>query len=115
MSDFLKGKYIRLRCKKSYSGAHTHIMIGRALEETDRYVVVKGRTFHFRRIIDGALDQVQAGEVTIRIVPWENVEVVHWIDDSVDYYADFTFDAAGNLVLSDDDCTIIAERREGLE
>lgn len=115
MSEFLKGKYIRLRCRKSYPGAHTHIMIGRALEETDRYVVVKGRTFHFRRIIDGARDQVQAGEVTIRIVPWENVEVIHWLEEPVDCYAEFAFDDAGNLILSDESETVIAERREGLE
>ena len=40
MSDFLKNKNIRLRCKKSYPGAHTHIIIGQVLEESDRYVVI---------------------------------------------------------------------------
>ena len=70
MNEFLKSKNIRLRCKKSYPGAHTHIIIGYVLEESERYVVVKGRTFHFTRIVDGMRNQVHTGIETIRIIPW---------------------------------------------
>ena len=44
MSDYLKDKNIRLRCKKQYPGAHTHIIIGRVEEENARYIAVKGRS-----------------------------------------------------------------------
>ncbi|MBQ8753900.1 MAG: hypothetical protein IJZ19_02605 [Lentisphaeria bacterium] len=115
MSDFLKNKNIRLRCKKSYPGAHTHIIIGQVVEESDRYVVIKGRTFHFSRIVDGMRNQVHAGETTVRIIPWENVEIIHWLTYEVDCNTDFGFDKNGNLILKDSKSTVIAERRDGLE
>ncbi|MCI6288242.1 MAG: hypothetical protein MR727_05830 [Lentisphaeria bacterium] len=115
MSDYLKDKNIRLRCKKQYPGAHTHIIIGRVEEENARYIAVKGRTFHFGRIVDGMRSQVHAGKTMIRIIPWDNIEIIHWLSGKTDWEADFRFDQSGNLVLCDKAETIIAERRDGME
>ncbi len=115
MSNYLKGKNIRLRCRKSYPGAHTHIIIGRVEEENSRYIAVRGRTFHFGRIVDGMRSQVNAGITMIRAIPWTNIEVIHWLGEKTDWEADFGFDKNGNLVLCDRAKTVIAEKRDGME
>jgi len=115
MSDYLKGKNIRLRCKKSYHEAHTHIIIGKVEEETDRYLAVRGRTFHFGKLTSGIRSQVTAGIAMIRAVPWENIEVVHWLGEKTNWEADFDFDKNGNLILKDRAHTVIAESRDGLD
>ena len=115
MSEYLAGKVIRLRCKKEYPGAHTHIIIGRVEEENGRYLAVKGKTFHFSRIVDGMRNQVRTGIPMIRVIPWGNIEIIHWLGEKTDWNADFEFDANGNLVLCDKAKTIIAERRDGME
>ncbi len=115
MSDYLQGKNVRLRCRKSYPGAHTHIIIGKVEEENSRYIAVKGRAFHFSRLVDGMRNQVHTGIAMVRIIPWENVEVIHWLGAKVDWNADFDFDKNGNLVLLDKGKTVIAEKRDGME
>ena len=60
MTGYLKGKTIRLRCKKDYPGAHTHIIIGRVVEENESYIAVQGRSFHFARIVDGRDQRAEA-------------------------------------------------------
>jgi hypothetical protein len=115
MKEYLKDKYIRLRCKKTYPEAHTHIMIGKVIEESINYIAIKGRTFHFRRLVDKMTKQVHCGEVAIRIVPWDNIEVMHCLDGKVDYNSDICFDNSGNLILLDNSKTVIAVRRDGLE
>ncbi|MFA6816494.1 MAG: hypothetical protein WCS73_09395 [Lentisphaeria bacterium] len=114
MKDYLLGKNIRLRCKKSYPGAHTHVIIGRVEEENERYISIKGRTFHFSRIIDGMRNQVNAGMTTVRVIPWANIEIIHWLSEKTDWDSDFSFDARGNLFLKDGCSTIIAEKSDGL-
>ena len=76
MSNYLKGKTIRLRCKKDYPGAHTHIIIGRVVEENESYIAVQGRSFHFARIVDGMRSQIAIGQETVRVIPWGNVELI---------------------------------------
>ncbi len=115
MSEYLKGKIIRLRCRKSYPGAHTHVIIGKVEEENGHYIAVKGRTFHFSRIVDGMRSQVHAGISMVRIIPWDNVEIIHWLSEKTEWKADFEFDKGGNLVLKDSVHTLIAEKSEGIE
>ena len=115
MKDYLKDHVIRLRCKKQYPEAHTHIIIGVVDAETSRYVAVKGRTFHFRRLVDQIRSQVHCGQETIRIIPWENIEIIHRLEGPVDYHAEVTFDKHGNLILTDKAKTVVAEKRAGLE
>ena len=112
MNKFLKDKIVRIRCKKDYPDAHTHVIIGKVVDETTRYIVISGRAFHFRRLVDRLRNQVQAGDVMVRIVPGENIEVIHWISEKTDASADFEFDGKGNLVLRDKPHTVIAAGRD---
>ena len=113
MTGYLKGKTIRLRCKKDYPGAHTHILIGRVVEENESYIAVQGRSFHFARIVDGRKSQINIGQETVRVVPWANVELIHWLTELTDWNAELGFDAKGSLILQDPARTMIAERRDG--
>ncbi len=114
MKEYLKGNNVRLRCKKSYPGAHTHIIIGRVEEENGSYIVIRGRTFHFNRISEGQRSQINSGITMLRAIPWENVEIINLIGQKTDWEADFEFDRNGNLVLQDKLKTIIAEKRDGI-
>ena len=113
MTNYLKGKTIRLRCKKDYPGAHTHILIGRVVEENESYIAVQGRSFHFARIVDGMRSQINVGQETVRVVPWGNVELIHWLTERTDWNAEYGFDVKGSLILQDTARTMIAERRDG--
>ncbi len=115
MKNYLTGKNVRLRCRKGYAEAHTHIIIGCVAEETAKYIAIKGRAFHFRGILQELRSQIHCGETMIRIVPWENIEVIHWISEKTDWEADIRFDKAGNLVLDDKPKTVIAARRDSAE
>lgn len=114
MQEYLKSKMVKLRCKKSYQGAHTHIVIGRVLEENQNYIAIMGKTFHFGRIVDGMKNQIFSGAITERIVPWNNVEIIHPLSDESDFTASIKFDTNGNLVLCDKAHTLIAEKRDEL-
>ena len=114
MQEYLKSKMVKLRCKKSYQGAHTHIIVGRVLEENQNYIAIMGKTFHFGRIVDGMKNQIFSGAITERIVPWNNVEIVHPLSDESDFSAPIKFDGNGNLVLCDTAHTLIAEKRDEL-
>ncbi len=107
MRSYLKGKFIRLRCRKSYPEAHTHLMIGKVVEETSRYLAIEGVTFHYRKILDRKMSQFNRGILAVRIVPWENIEIIHELGQKVDLNAEVAFDKGGNLVFSDDDKTMI--------
>jgi hypothetical protein len=115
MSDFLMHKNIRLRCKKAYAGAHTHILIGQVVDVTQQYIAVRGWSFHFLRLVEGLKNQIHAGDISTRIIPWENIEIIHKLSEAVNYHTNFTFNSAGHLVLQDAESTVIAERRDGLE
>ena len=117
MTNYLKGKTIRLRCKKDYPGAHTHIIIGRVVEENESYIAVQGRSFHFARIVDGMRSQVTVGQETVRVIPWGNVELIHWLGDDpkVDWNAKVKFDEKEvRFILTDDAKTVIAGRNDGI-
>ena len=115
MKEYLKDKNIRLRCRKNYPEAHTHVVIGKVVSETAAYIAVKGRSFHFRRISDQMRNQIHTGESMVRIIPWNNVEIVHWISEKADWEVDFTFDKSGNLILNDKVKTVIAARQDSME
>lgn len=115
MSDYLKDKFVRLRCRKFYPEAHTHLVIGKVVDETENYIVMKGRTFHYKRIVDRGLSQVTRGDVTVRVIPWDNVEIIHELGSMVDYNADYLFDKDGNLVFSDYSKTMIVNKGDARE
>ncbi len=115
MSDYLNDKFVRLRCRKAYPDAHTHLVVGKVIKETENYIVMKGRTFHYKRIVDRELSQISRGDVTVRVIPWDNVEIIHELGAMVDYNADFLFDKEGHLVFSDYSKTIIVNKGDTRE
>ncbi len=115
MSDYLQGKIVRVRCRKNYPTAHTHVVIGKVEEENSRYLAVRGRTFHFGSLSTRLRSQVHAGISMIRVIPWSNIEIIHWIGEKTDWEADFEFNSRGDLVLKDKNHTVIAEQRDGME
>ncbi len=113
MHEYLKNKNIRLRCRKNYPDAHTHIIIGTVVSENSNYILVRGRTFHFRRIENQLRSNIQCGDTMTRAVPWSNIEIIHELGHNVDYETDIAFDRNGNLILTDRNQTIIGLRRDG--
>jgi hypothetical protein len=47
------------------------------------------------------------------VVPWANVELIHWLPERTDWNAEIGFDPKGSLILQDPARTMIAERRDG--
>lgn len=114
MKSYLKGQNVRVRCRKSYENAHNHILIGKVLEENEAYLVIEGRTFHFKRFVDRDCHQIHCGETAVRVVPWDNVEIVNLLGYNVGLRAEIGFDERGNLILNDKRQTVIAPQREKL-
>ena len=116
MARYLKGTVIRLRCKKDYSGAHNHVIIGRVVEDNPSYIAVQGCSFHFAGILNR--NGIRQGHNTIRVIPWSNVEIIHWLDDTtkeVDWTAEVKFDEKNvRFVLADEAKTVIAARNDGM-
>ncbi len=118
MKKKLLDKNVRVRCKKSYPEAHTHLLIGRVLEVNSAFLMLECRTFHLRSrgavcgVVKNDRSQITAGEVMERIVPWHNVEILHLLPGKTDYRADFKFDDNDNLIFRDAVHTVIAYHRE---
>ncbi len=113
MKKFLEGKLVRVRCKKGYAGAHCHVILGEVMEENEAYLVLKGKAFHFNKLdVNTQRQHIMVGAVCVRAVPWQNVEVIHWIGPHCDYTKDFQFDNEHNLVLTDKKHTVIAFARD---
>ena len=116
MPSYLNGKTIRLRCKKDYLGAHNHVIIGRVVEENASYIAVIGRSFHFTSILDKT-SKINTGREAIRVIPWGNVELIHWLGDDpkVDWNAKVKVDEKEvRFILTDDAKTVIAGRNDGI-
>ena len=113
MKKFLEKKLVRVRCKKNYAEAHCHVIIGEVLDENEAYVVIKGKAFHFNKLDANTQRQhIMVGAVCVRIIPWHNIEVIHWIGPRCDYNADVLFDGDHNLVLDDKKHTVISFARD---
>jgi hypothetical protein len=63
--------------------------------------------------VDGMKNQINVGQETVRVVPWANVELIHWLTEHTDWNAEIGFDVKGSLILQDTARTMIAERRDG--
>ncbi len=94
-----EGKIVKIRFIKRYGGAKNHVCIGAVKAETDNYLVVKGRTFHF----GSALPQkqgLQKGLPKTRWIPWHQIELVTELRPDLDWRTEeFALDASGDIVL----------------
>jgi hypothetical protein len=93
-------KIWKIRTIKNYPEAHNHIFIGEVLNITDSYVRLKCRTYHFRRSVNGPKD-IRIGEVGIRIIPWNRIEVINEIEPAFKYREAKLSLEANKVILSD--------------
>jgi hypothetical protein len=109
---WMKDKVIRLRWRKHYSEAHSHVAIGKVLQENSSYVALECKTFHFQRILSGSKKGILEGEVCVRMIPWNVIEVMHELEADTDYTAPITMDSKGNIVLDNKHNTMIARTQD---
>lgn len=106
----MKDKVIRLRWKKYYGEAHSHVAIGEVCHENSGYVALKCRTFHFKKIINGR--GIREGDMCVRMIPWNTIEVMHELETDTDYSAPLAMDSAGNIVLDNKYKTIVTRAQD---
>jgi len=84
MTEQTKNKIWKIRTIKSYPEATNHLLVGRVLDITDSYVRLHGRTYHFNSVVAKPED-IQIGNVMIRIVPWSRIEIINELPEGFDY------------------------------
>ena len=92
----------KIRFVKNYPGAANHLMIGEVLEQTPMWVSIKGKTYHYGKTLSRLAD-VKIGMLSTRIVPWDRIEVIHEMPESLDYTtAELVSGEDGTVSLKDD-------------
>lgn len=96
----------KIRVSKSYPDAKNHIIIGEVIEYNDIFIKLKGRTYHYGKSVNRVNDIV-AGDIDTRIIPWHKVEIIHEIAAEFNYVScqmaqidDYT------MVLTDTETTV---------
>jgi hypothetical protein len=79
-----ESKVWKIRMVKNYPEAHNHLLVGKVVEITDTYIRLHCRTYHFGRMINRPQD-VQIGDLMVRVVPWSRVEVINELPHNFDY------------------------------
>ena len=91
----------KVRSIKNYPEAKNHIAIGRPVEVNSSYVLLKCKTYHFGKNVNGVRD-IQVGNVDFRIMPWARIEIVNMLDKDFDYKnAKLVMLDSGQVALSD--------------
>lgn len=90
----IKGKIIKVRFVKNYASAHNHVVIGRVVDESDCYLLLECRTLHFGTLVRNR-SRIEHGAKALRALPWHRIEVLHVLDDEVDWASDLTIDDDG--------------------
>ncbi len=108
----LKGTIVKLRWIKGYHEAHNHVAVGRILEETEAYLKLECRTFHYRRLLKGQRNLVHEGSVGVRIIPWSRIEVIHELPMDTNWQAPTVFTKDGCLQLDNVYTTLIDKSQE---
>jgi len=112
----LKNKIIRIRWIKQYPTAHNHVAVGAVIDETDNYLVVLCKTYHFgdhiggkraKTIIGKYVNGVLEGEKATRIIPWHSIEIMHELPAATEWQTDAYVDESGLCYLNNRQKTII--------
>ena len=113
----LKNKIVRIRWMKPYPTAHNHVAIGSVIDETDNYLVVLCKTYHFGDHIGGKktklitgkyINGVLEGDKATRIIPWHRIEILHELPSSTEWQTDTYTDESGLCYLNNKQKTVIA-------
>jgi hypothetical protein len=108
MKNIKLDKIWKVRTVKDYPEAKNHLLVGKVVEVNSSFVMLKCRTYHFGRNVNQLRD-IHCGNVELRIVPWERIELVNLIDGDFDYKkAELVKDEHGNMVIKSDgiECVI---------
>lgn len=106
----LKDQIVKIRWVKNYASANNHIAIGRVDEETEHCIVVECRTIHFGKLVRDR-SRIKHGDACLRAIPWSRIEVIHVLADNTDWNVDFKIGSDGNLILDNQQETLIAETK----
>ncbi len=109
---WMKDKIIRLRWRKHYSEAHSHVAIGKVLHENGGYVALKCRTFHFKKIFNGSTQGIREGDICVRMIPWSAIEVMHELELDTKLGAPLVMDSKGNIILDNKYKTMIIRTQD---
>ena len=90
----LKNKIVKVRFVKNYASAHNHIAVGRVVDECDHYLLLDCRTIHFGKVVRNH-SRIEHGAKAQRALPWHRIEVLHVLDDEVDWASDLAIDDDG--------------------
>ncbi len=100
-------KIWKIRTVKDYPEAKNHIFIGKVVEMNSSYVMLECRTYHFGRNVNMPRD-IHCGNVEIRIVPWNRIELVNLLDEKFDYKkAELVKEDNGNICLKSGDLSCL--------
>lgn len=84
MNETNEQKVWKIRTIKNYPEAHNHLLVGKVLEITDSYIRLHCRAYHFGRVINRP-DDIQIGNLMIRVVPWSRVEIINEMPPNFNY------------------------------
>lgn len=94
-------KIWKIRTVKNYPQAHNHLFIGEVLQQTQSYVRLNCRTYHFGRTVNSIKD-VKIGSEGVRIIPWSRIEMINELASCFDYSgAEVIASKAEKMILSD--------------
>ena len=107
----LKNKIVRVRWVKPYPTAHNHVAVGTVMDETNNYLVLLCRMYHFgsnlgsggkrAKMLKGQyVNGVLEGNKETRIIPWHCIEVMHELPTATDWEADAYTDESGYCYLN---------------
>ena len=108
MTEQKEKKIWKVRTVKNYPEAHNHLFIGQVLDLNQSYVRLDCRTYHFGKTINNIKD-IRAGMKSIRILPWNQIELINELPSSFDYSkAELVSKENGKIALSDGrtDCVL---------
>ena len=117
----LNNRKIKIRWVKSYPSAHNHIAVGEIVESELQYLTVYCKTYHFGQLIEGAKGMIKPGvysggilegSAQVRIIPWSRIEVIHVLDDDLEWNVPAGFDSTGTCVLLNENKTVIIHARD---
>ena len=120
----LKNKIVKVRWVKPYATAHNHVAIGAVIAETNNYLVLRCKTYHFGDHVGGKkmklhsekyVSGIMEGAPVTRIVPWHRIEIIHELPSSTDWNCDAFVDESGFCWLNNEHRTVITRASERSE
>lgn len=120
----LLGRIVRIRWVKPYAQAHNHVAVGEVRRETNNYLTLYCRTFHFgtkigdvrgnksRLSVDEEVSGIIEGKLMIRSIPWSRIEVITELPEDTDWQVPAEVDGTGLCQLLNQHQTMISRSQD---